>query len=75
MGKSENYLFYETNAVFGLRVAWSIQLNELIKLSEYQRPLRFQSFKVKTCFSQKQLGDLEPKFIWKLMGEWEWKFV
>ena len=23
-------------------------------------------FKVKTCFSQKQLGDLEPKFIWKL---------
>ena len=32
-------------------------------------------FKVKTCFSQKQLGDLEPKFIWKLEGEWEWKFI
>ena len=29
-------------------------------------------FKVKTCFSQKQL---EPKFIWKLKGEWEWKFI
>ena len=27
-------------------------------------------FKVKTCFSQKQLGDLEPKFIWKLEGEY-----
>ena len=24
--------------------------------------------------SQKQLGDLEPKLIWKLKGEWEWKF-
>ena len=32
-------------------------------------------FKVKTCFSQKQLGYLEPKFIWKLKGEWEWKFI
>ena len=32
-------------------------------------------FKVKTCFSQKQLGDLEPTFIWKLEGEWEWKFI
>ena len=26
-------------------------------------------FKVKTCFSLKQLGDLEPKFICKLEGE------
>ena len=30
-------------------------------------------FKVKTCFSQKQLGHLKPKLIWKLKGEWEWK--
>ena len=28
-------------------------------------------FAVKTCFSQKQLGDLEPKFILKLEGEEE----
>ena len=28
-------------------------------------------FKVKTCFSQKQLGDLEQKFIRKLEGEQE----
>ena len=26
-------------------------------------------FKVKTCFSQKQLSDLEPKFIRELEGE------
>ena len=32
-------------------------------------------FNVKTCFSQKQLGDLEPKFIWQLEGEKEWKFI
>ena len=32
-------------------------------------------FKVKTCFSEKQLGDLESKFIWKLEGEWEWKAI
>ena len=28
-------------------------------------------FKVKTCFSHKQLGDLEPNFIRKLEGEKE----
>ena len=42
-----------------------------MKLSEYQGHsltlVKGQSdFKVKTCFSQKQLGDLEPKFIRKL---------
>ena len=45
--------FLETIAALGLKVAWSIQLNELMKLSEYQRSrsyfdlgqrsLRFQS--------------------------------
>ena len=54
MGKSENYLFFlEIVAAFGLKVARSIQLNTLMKLSEYQmsrlyfdlgqRSLRFQS--------------------------------
>ena len=47
------FIFFETFAVLGLKVAWSIQLNELMKLSEYQwsrsffdlgqRSLRFQS--------------------------------
>ena len=32
-------------------------------------------FNVKTCFSQKQLGSLGPKLIWKLEGEKEWKFI
>ena len=41
MGKSENYLFLETIVVFGLRVAWSIQLNELMKWSGYQRSRSF----------------------------------
>ena len=44
MGKSENYLFFlETVAALGLKLAGSIQLNDLMKLSEYQRSLRFQS--------------------------------
>ena len=58
--------FLETIAAFGLKVARSIKLNKLMTLSEYQRlrsffyigqmSFRFQSY-------QKQLGDLEPKFI------------
>ena len=53
MGKTENYYFLETIAALGLKVAWSIQLNKLMKLSECQRSrpffdrgqrsLRFQS--------------------------------
>ena len=55
MGKSENYFFFffETIAALGLKVAGSIWLNDLMKLSEYQtsrsffdlgqRSLRFQS--------------------------------
>ena len=34
-----------------------------------------QNFKVKTCFSQKQLGNLEFKFIGKLKGERGLKFI
>ena len=39
--KSENYYFLETIAALGLKVAWSIQLNELMKLSECQRSMTF----------------------------------
>ena len=69
-GKSENNYFLETIAALGLKVAKSIQLNTLMKLSEYQRSRSFltlvkdhSDFKVKTCFLQKQLGDLEPSLI------------
>ena len=43
MGKSENYFFFflETVAALGLKAAGSIQLNELMKLSEYQRSRSF----------------------------------
>ena len=36
MGKRENY-FLETISALGLKVARSVKLNELMKLSEYQR--------------------------------------
>ena len=42
MGKSEkNFFCLETIAALGLKVAWSIQLNELMKLSEYQKSRSF----------------------------------
>ena len=41
MGKSENYFFVETVAALGLKVARSIQLNKLMKLSKYQRSRSF----------------------------------
>ena len=37
LGKSKNYYFLETFAALGLKVAKSIQLNELMKFHEYQR--------------------------------------
>ena len=41
MGKTENYYLLITIAALGLKVALSIQLNEFIKLSEYQRSRSF----------------------------------
>ena len=42
MGESENYYFFlELIAALGLKVALSIQLNELMKLSEHQRSRSF----------------------------------
>ena len=35
------FIFLETVAALGLKVAWTIQLNELMKLSEYQRSRSF----------------------------------
>ena len=51
------FIFLETVAALGLKIAWSIQLNELMKLSEYQRSSHsltlvksHSDFKFKTCF-------------------------
>ena len=45
MGKSENNLFFlETVAALGLNFVGSIQLNELMKLREYQRSRSFFDF-------------------------------
>ena len=67
--------FLETIAALGLKVAWSIQLNELMKLSEYQRSrsffdldqrsLRFQS---KNLFFSKTVGLFGTKVHMKAWG-------
>ena len=44
MGKSENYYFLETIAAVGIKVADSIQLHELMKMSENQRSRSFSDF-------------------------------
>ena len=44
MGKSANYYFLITIAALDLKVAGSIQVNEFMKLSEYQRSRSFFDF-------------------------------
>ena len=63
--------YFESITAIGLKVGIYIQINELMKLNEYQRSrslfdlghrsLRFQ--KIKTCFSGKLLSHLEPNFL------------
>ena len=61
MGKSDNYYFLITIAALGLKVAWSIQLNKLMKWSSVSIKGQghaltlvkgHSDFNVKTCFSQ-----------------------
>ena len=71
MGKSENYLFFRNYISLESQSCLKHQLNEFMKLSEYQRSrsffdlgqrsLGFQSRNL--FFSEKQLAVLEPKFI------------
>ena len=58
MGKSEIFFFLETIAALGRKVDWSISLNELMMLNEYQSQGHYltvvkgpSDFKVKTCLS------------------------
>ena len=68
----------ETIAAIGLKVGLNIQINELMKLNEYQSQGHYltlatghSDFKIESCFSHKLLSHLEPNFIRKLIGEWE----
>ena len=57
MGKSENIFFLESVAALGLKAAWSIQLNELMKLSEYQRSRSFVDLGQRSLRFQSQIFD------------------
>ena len=68
VGKIVYYL--ETIAAIGIRVGLTIQINELMKLNEYQSQGHYltlakgySDFKIKFCFSQKLLSHLKPNFI------------
>ena len=81
MGKSENYLFFRNyyslrfQSCLTLSAKWVYEVGFSIKGQGHSLTLvkGHSDFKGKPCFSQKQLGNLEPKFKWKLEGEQEWK--
>ena len=61
--------YLKTIAAIGLKVDLNIQINELMKLNEYQRSRslfdrdhRSIRFQIKSCFSQKLLSHLELNF-------------
>ena len=62
--------YFKTFATIVLKIGLSIQINELMKLNEYQRSGHYlilatghSEFKIKICFSGKLLSQLEPNFI------------
>ena len=70
MVKSEIMYVLETVAAICFKVALAIQINELMKLNEYQSQGQYltlakchSDFKFKSFFSQKLLRHLELKFI------------
>ena len=77
MGKSENYLFFRnccslrSQTCLKHSAKWVYEVGWVSKGQGHSLTLvkGHSDFKVQTCFSQKQLGNLEPKFIWKLEGE------
>ena len=83
MRKSENYLFlgnycsFRSQSCLKHSAKWVKESGVSIKGQGHSLTLVIghSDFKVKTCFSQKQLSDLEPEFMWKLKGKWEWKFI
>ena len=76
MGKSEKKIFFGNYCSLRSQSCLKKSPNEFMKLSEYKGQGHsltlvkgHSDFKVKTCFTQKQLGDLEPKPIRKLKEE------
>ena len=77
MGKTENYLFFGNYCSLGSQsclkrlAKWVNEVEWVSKVKVILWPWSkvTQISKFKTCFSRKQYGNLEPKFIWKLEGE------
>ena len=80
MGKSEIMYYLEFIAAIGLKVGSNIQMNELMKLNEYQksrslfdlgqRSLRFQN---KILFFSEAVESFQTKFHMKAYGCMEMK--
>ena len=78
MGKVKIIYFLETIAALGLKLTWSIQLNEFMKLGEYsrsrsffdlgQRSLRFQSSNLFFSKTVRQFGTKVHMKAWRRIG-------
>ena len=62
--------YLKTIAAIGLKAGLNNQINELMKLNEYQSQGHHltlakgnSDFKIKYCFSQELLSHLEPNFL------------
>ena len=77
MGKSENYLFFGNYCSLGSQsclkhsTKWVYEVEWVSKVKVILWPWSkvTQISMLKLVFLKKQLGHLEPKFIWKLEGE------
>ena len=82
MGESENYVLFgnycshRPQSWFQYSNKWvnEVQWVSKVKVIIWPWPKVTQISKLNLLFL-KLLSHLEPNFIWKLMGTWEWKFV
>ena len=83
IGKSENYLFFGNYCSLGSQsclthlAKWVNEVEWVSKVKDILWPWSkvTQISMLKLVFPQKQLGNWEPRLIWKLEGEKEWKFI
>ena len=83
MGKSENYILFgncsshRPQSWFKYSNKWVNEVKWVLEVKVIIWPWPKVTYisKIKTCFSQKLFSYLEPNFFWKLMSEWEWKFI
>ena len=75
MGKSENYVLFGNYCRHSLEVGLNVQINELMKLNEYQSQCHYltmakghSDFKIKSLFFSKTIESFGTKFHMEALG-------